>query len=62
MQKYGVLFANGDHWMSLKQFSLVTMRDFVMGKQDVEERMKEEAQCLVDKLMSAQRQRDTHSK
>ena len=57
----GVLFANGEHWMDPEQFSLVTMRDFVMGKQSVEERMKEEAQCLVDKLMNAQPKTERHT-
>ncbi|XP_069602812.1 cytochrome P450 2C23-like isoform X3 [Ranitomeya imitator] len=48
----GLVFTNGESWNFLRQFSLLTLKDFGMGKKSLEEPLQEEAQHLFNHFKS----------
>ncbi|KAM9323991.1 cytochrome P450 2F2-like [Gastrophryne carolinensis] len=44
----GMAFSNGEKWKELRSFAVATLRSFGVGNRNIEERIKEEAQSLVD--------------
>ncbi|XP_036600773.1 cytochrome P450 2B11-like [Trichosurus vulpecula] len=53
-QGYGFFSSGNQQWKTLRRFSITALRDLGMGKKSVEEKIKTEAQCLVEELRKSQ--------
>lgn len=50
----GIVYGNGERWRQLRRFAILTLKSFGMGKRGAEERVRDEAQHLIQQLYQTQ--------
>ncbi|XP_060114369.1 cytochrome P450 2F3-like [Heteronotia binoei] len=50
----GIVYGTGECWRQLRRFAITTFKNFGMGKRSIEERIKEEAQFLMEEFRKTQ--------
>lgn len=48
----GIVFSNGQRWRTLRNFTLGALKEFGLGSRTIEERILEEAACLLGELQA----------
>jgi len=48
----GIIFTNGHPWKEMRRFTLMTMRDFGLGKKSLESRVQDEVKIMIEEFAS----------